>query len=264
MKILRRIGDWSSWHEDEYWTQDMKENLSLVSTVIATITFQAMINPPGGFIQQGLVSKENTTSSISVPNNITSSYDLLSCGRLQNNDTYCPGQAMASSPDLHNLFKDYLRFVTISFSDATPRLLRFSTRDPEAQVNLTKRPVAAHGQNMAVHIAHAISFCFTPGLGFTGLGGLILKNTSRWSFFAAAAAGSTTVGIPTGLAWYALFRYLERRREHLRYGDDDGVNVEERLSRGDDQNSHNYVPRQVASDLLVIAIYPLVDLFSDH
>ena len=100
MKILRGIGEWSSRHEDEYWTQDMKENLSLVSTVIATITFQAMINPPGGFIQQGLVSKENTTSSIQIPNNLTSSYDLLSCGVLHDNSTVCPGQAMASSPDL--------------------------------------------------------------------------------------------------------------------------------------------------------------------
>ena len=48
------------------------------------------------------------------------------------------------------------------------------------------------------------------------------------------------------------------------FRDDDGANVEERLSRGDDQNSRRYVPWQIASDLLVIAIYPPADLTIDN
>ncbi|KAK4269127.1 hypothetical protein QN277_022324 [Acacia crassicarpa] len=34
----------------------MRGNLSLVATVISTISFQALINPPGGFISQVLLS----------------------------------------------------------------------------------------------------------------------------------------------------------------------------------------------------------------
>ncbi|KAI9119809.1 hypothetical protein K1719_009198 [Acacia pycnantha] len=34
------------------WLEEMRGNLSLVATVISTISFQALINPPGGFIIQ--------------------------------------------------------------------------------------------------------------------------------------------------------------------------------------------------------------------
>ncbi|KAI9119872.1 hypothetical protein K1719_009261 [Acacia pycnantha] len=60
----------------------MRGNLSLVSTVIASITFQSLINPPGGSIQQGL-SRD--------PLN-----EALNCTMLSNNQSYCPGEAVSS------------------------------------------------------------------------------------------------------------------------------------------------------------------------
>ncbi|KAI9119768.1 hypothetical protein K1719_009157 [Acacia pycnantha] len=93
----KKLTDWLS-HGGE-WLEEMRGNLSLVSTVIATITFQALINPPGSFIQQGLSlpPEENTTSSSNqVLNNVTSSSYDLNCTILHDNRTYCPGQAMAS------------------------------------------------------------------------------------------------------------------------------------------------------------------------
>ncbi|XP_054779900.1 uncharacterized protein LOC129287698 [Prosopis cineraria] len=83
--------------EGDDWLKEMRGNLSLVSTVIATITFQALINPPGGFIQQGLLSGENTTSSNGV----------LNCTVLSGNQTYCPGQAISSFPD-HKDFEQHV------------------------------------------------------------------------------------------------------------------------------------------------------------
>ncbi|KAK4269117.1 hypothetical protein QN277_022315 [Acacia crassicarpa] len=112
-KIFR---DWLR-HGDE-WLEEMRGNLSLVSTVIATITFQALINPPGSFIQQGLSlpSEENTTSSSNqVRNAVTSSSYDLNCTILPDHGTYCPGQAMASYSNFHPHFATYLFHVTISF-----------------------------------------------------------------------------------------------------------------------------------------------------
>ncbi|XP_054814062.1 ankyrin repeat-containing protein At5g02620-like [Prosopis cineraria] len=102
MKILKRIENWLK-HEDD-WLEKMRGNLSLVSTVIATITFQAMINPPGGFIQQGLLSKNNTASS----------NDLLNCTTFYDGNTYCPGEAI-SFLRLPDDFQQYLIFLTVSF-----------------------------------------------------------------------------------------------------------------------------------------------------
>ncbi|KAI9119786.1 hypothetical protein K1719_009175 [Acacia pycnantha] len=110
------FGEWS--RNGQEWIEEMRGNLSLVSTVIATITFQALINPPGSFIQQGLSlpSKENTTSSSNqVRNTVTSSSYDLNCTILHDNHTYCPGQAMASYSNFHPHFEKYLFYVTICF-----------------------------------------------------------------------------------------------------------------------------------------------------
>ncbi|KAI9119881.1 hypothetical protein K1719_009270 [Acacia pycnantha] len=85
----KNFRDWLR-HGDE-WLEEMRGNLSLVSTVIATITFQALINPPGSFIQQGLSlpSEENTTSSSNQAlNTVTSSSYDLNWTILHDNHTY--------------------------------------------------------------------------------------------------------------------------------------------------------------------------------
>ncbi|XP_054782179.1 ankyrin repeat-containing protein At5g02620-like [Prosopis cineraria] len=100
MRILKWIGGWFRHKGD--WLEEMRGNLSLVSTVIATITFQSLINPPGGFIQQGL-SRDSSS-----PN------DALNCTILNNNESYCPGEAI-SSFRLQTLFLRYVICNTISF-----------------------------------------------------------------------------------------------------------------------------------------------------
>ncbi|KAK4269119.1 hypothetical protein QN277_022316 [Acacia crassicarpa] len=98
IRILKWIGGWFRHKGD--WVEEMRGNLSLVSTVIATITFQSLINPPGGSIQQGL--------SQGSPN------EALNCTMLYNNESYCPGEAV-SSFRLQDQFLWYVIFNTISF-----------------------------------------------------------------------------------------------------------------------------------------------------
>ncbi|KAF7843548.1 ankyrin repeat-containing protein [Senna tora] len=102
IRIFKCIGNWFK-HKDN-WLEEMRGNLSLVATVISTISFQAIISPPGGFIQQGLSSNSDTTSTNNNP---------LNCSIIDN-DQYCPGEAI-SSYNLRPQFVRYLKCNTVSF-----------------------------------------------------------------------------------------------------------------------------------------------------
>ncbi|KAI9119704.1 hypothetical protein K1719_009093 [Acacia pycnantha] len=107
IRILKWIGGWFRHRGD--WVEEMRGNLSLVSTVITSITFQSLINPPGGSIQQGLSPSE-----------------ALNCTNLDNKGRYCPGEAVSS---IHHE-DEFLRYVicnTICFmSSLSVTLLLFS------------------------------------------------------------------------------------------------------------------------------------------
>ncbi|KAK7349277.1 hypothetical protein VNO77_06521 [Canavalia gladiata] len=49
--VIQTIGDWLAYKNKEEWLKDMRGNLSLVASIIATITFQTAVNPPGGVFQ---------------------------------------------------------------------------------------------------------------------------------------------------------------------------------------------------------------------
>ncbi|KAK4269179.1 hypothetical protein QN277_022371 [Acacia crassicarpa] len=87
-KLLQYNGD---------WLEDMRGNLSLVATVISSITFQTVLNPPGGIIQQAIRPSDpdfNLTSSFNT------SIDDGPLGCLSYIDVFgnyrssCPGKAM--------------------------------------------------------------------------------------------------------------------------------------------------------------------------
>ncbi|XP_054781780.1 protein ACCELERATED CELL DEATH 6-like [Prosopis cineraria] len=95
---MRNVVAWmKQWiHGDGEWVQQMRANLSLVPTIVATITFQAAINPPGGVVQQNIRSPD-------LGNNSDTSFKTLKEGplgcspyRTSNgyNDEICPGQAL--------------------------------------------------------------------------------------------------------------------------------------------------------------------------
>ncbi|TKY64301.1 mitogen-activated protein kinase 15 [Spatholobus suberectus] len=47
-KVLKNVGNWLAHKNKDEWLKDMRGMLSLVATVIATMTFQSALNPPGG------------------------------------------------------------------------------------------------------------------------------------------------------------------------------------------------------------------------
>ncbi|CAJ1950859.1 unnamed protein product [Sphenostylis stenocarpa] len=49
-KGLKCVGNWMTPKDKNEWLKDMRGMLSLMATVIATMTFQSGINPPGGVL----------------------------------------------------------------------------------------------------------------------------------------------------------------------------------------------------------------------
>ncbi|XP_028770443.1 uncharacterized protein LOC114727841 [Neltuma alba] len=97
-KMTKHIESWFE-HNGE-WLEDMRGNLSLAAIVISTMTFQSVINPPGGFIQQ----------NISNPNNTTSPFDCLE----MKDDYACPGEAVLASADPAS-FRYFIIHSTVAF-----------------------------------------------------------------------------------------------------------------------------------------------------
>ncbi|XP_028793211.1 ankyrin repeat-containing protein At5g02620-like [Neltuma alba] len=108
--ILKRMGKWFDHNSDNNWLEDMRGNLSLVATVMATITFQAVFNPPGNVIQQGILVSSNSTINEGDKNFIAFiESSPLGCLPFKSYDSRhdftphaCPGEAMLASrkPDL--------------------------------------------------------------------------------------------------------------------------------------------------------------------
>ncbi|KAK4269240.1 hypothetical protein QN277_022426 [Acacia crassicarpa] len=99
-KMVRYMGKWFK-HNGE-WLGEMRGNLSTVATVISTMTFQSVLNPPGGFIQQGIHDSNNTSSS------------PLECLEVKG-DQACPGDAMRVFRDPDGNFRYFIIHNTIAF-----------------------------------------------------------------------------------------------------------------------------------------------------
>ncbi|XP_028754097.1 ankyrin repeat-containing protein BDA1-like [Neltuma alba] len=84
-------------HNNPNRLDEMRGNLSLVATVISTITFQALINPPGGFAQQDISPKGPLQSMYNKEGGRT-----------------CPGDAI-SAVIYSDYFHPYLKYNTICF-----------------------------------------------------------------------------------------------------------------------------------------------------
>ena len=50
-KVMDTASKWLGIEENGEWLKDMRGNLAMVATVIATMIFQVGLNPPGGVVQ---------------------------------------------------------------------------------------------------------------------------------------------------------------------------------------------------------------------
>lgn len=80
------------------WLIDMRGNLGTVSTVISTMTFQALINPPGSFIQQSIN-----------PSNPLECLDM-------ENSFGCPGDSLLVSRGSADDFRQFIYYNTVAFA----------------------------------------------------------------------------------------------------------------------------------------------------
>ncbi|XP_058750259.1 uncharacterized protein LOC131623275 isoform X2 [Vicia villosa] len=84
--VLERIRSWMAFKDKDEWLEQMRGNLGLIATVIATITFQIALNPPGG-VRPVKDDGENNP-------------DVIACtlyskdGNLTNGLKLCPGEAV--------------------------------------------------------------------------------------------------------------------------------------------------------------------------
>ncbi|KAI9119907.1 hypothetical protein K1719_009296 [Acacia pycnantha] len=113
--VFKSINKWLKYNGD--WLEDMRGSLSLVATVIATITFQAALNPPGSIIQQAIRPSDpdfNFTSTF----NASIDYGPLDClcyiDESGSNSSSCPGEAILSHRDPYS-FDQFITYNTISF-----------------------------------------------------------------------------------------------------------------------------------------------------
>jgi hypothetical protein len=106
--VLERAGNWMALEDKDKWLDQMRGNLSLVATVIATMTFQMALNPPGGVrpIKEDAnppgVIKED--SDIPQRSNIA---DTIGCTLSGSGLHLCPGEAILAVVYPH----DYFRFL---------------------------------------------------------------------------------------------------------------------------------------------------------
>jgi len=65
-KALRSVSNWLAHKDKDEWLKDMRGILSLVAALIASLTFQSAINPPGGVVpakESGEVQCRNSSCS---------------------------------------------------------------------------------------------------------------------------------------------------------------------------------------------------------
>jgi hypothetical protein len=117
-KLLEVAESCLSHKDEDKWLDQMKGNLGLIATVIATMTFQMALNPPGGIRSvrddphpPGAKNAyayppgaNNGYANSPAPNNVGT--EGIHCGKLGTYWDLCPGEAVigASFPDAYFAF----------------------------------------------------------------------------------------------------------------------------------------------------------------
>ncbi|KAI9119743.1 hypothetical protein K1719_009132 [Acacia pycnantha] len=116
--ISESIAKWLQYKGN--WVEDMRGNLSLVATVLATISFQATTNPPGSVIQQN-IRPPYPNFDLTTSNNTNLSDGPLGCMNYKDDNGdigsalgACPGKALLYYT-VTDEFGDFIVYNTISF-----------------------------------------------------------------------------------------------------------------------------------------------------
>ncbi|KEH18438.1 putative PGG domain-containing protein [Medicago truncatula] len=115
-KVLEGIGSWLSYKDKEKWLDDMRGNLGLIATVIATMTFQMVLNPPGGVmsIKDGTDPPGTNANPPSTNANPPDADDSDKNCTFIYGERLCPGEAVLAVGDSYGYFQ-FLISNTICF-----------------------------------------------------------------------------------------------------------------------------------------------------
>ncbi|XP_008232267.1 PREDICTED: uncharacterized protein LOC103331421 [Prunus mume] len=99
VRILQRLMKWFKYPNQ--WLEEMRGLLMVVATVISTMTFQAVVSPPGGVWQEN-----NTNSSI-----VSNDQSIIFCSE----DNVCVAGTAVLGYTFPGDFLDFIKFNTVSF-----------------------------------------------------------------------------------------------------------------------------------------------------
>jgi len=118
-KVLKQIRSWLSYRDKTKFLDDMRGNLGLIATVIATMTFQMALNPPGGVFSMKdgenlkIATANSPSASANPPEADFNDYLQRVCTNVSNK-YLCAGQAVLSVVD-HDGYLQFLISNTICF-----------------------------------------------------------------------------------------------------------------------------------------------------
>ncbi|MED6147757.1 hypothetical protein PIB30_046683 [Stylosanthes scabra] len=168
--------------ENIAWMEDIRGNLAMVATVIATVTFQIGLNPPGGVVQSG------DRGDVSC-----SKQQLASGGNYQ-----CPGVSVfADAGERQHRFNVFLILNNLSFASAMVACFFLVTGVP------LRRPISI--------LLMSIDMCFSLGmLGIAYCVGVILIGPQNNNFFRHLSIMISVIFFFTILVFFLLYKYLFR------------------------------------------------------
>ncbi|MED6147755.1 hypothetical protein PIB30_046682 [Stylosanthes scabra] len=190
-KTLRNEGE-----KNIEWMEDIRGNLAMVATVIATVTFQTGLNPPGGVVQSG------DHGDVSCSKHLVSN-DLQS-GGIRGNYYQCPGVSVfADAAKREHQFNVFLIFNNLSFASSILACFFFVTGVP------LRRPLSI--------LLMSIDMCISLGsLGITYCLGVMMVEPQNNSFLKHLSVMIAVIFFFTIIVCFLLFNLFRTFGNYLK------------------------------------------------
>ncbi|QHO02602.1 hypothetical protein HN51_055464 [Arachis hypogaea] len=173
--------------ENKQWMEDIRGNLAMVATVIATVTFQMGLNPPSGIVQNG--EDGNVSCSKMV--------------KLGGSNYECPGISVIAGGERGFQFSVFVTFNNLSFASSLLACFFLVSRVP------LHKPLAI--------LLMAVDMCFSLGaLGIAYCVGVFMTEPQNISFVRHLSIMISVIIFFAIVVFYLLFCLLIIFKEFLK------------------------------------------------
>ncbi|MED6134549.1 hypothetical protein PIB30_037921 [Stylosanthes scabra] len=179
--------------ENIEWMEEIRGNLAMVATVIATVTFQIGLNPPGGVVQSGDHGDVSCSKHLEA-----------SSGRGIGKNYQCPGVSVfADSGAREHRFNVFLIFNNISFASSILACFFLVTGVP------LRRPLSI--------LLMSIDMCISLGsLGIAYCLGVMMVEPQNNSFFRHLSMMIVSIFFFTIIVCFLLFNLFRTFGNYLK------------------------------------------------